>query len=157
MYCAVRQDDGTSPAEDFLLALQSNSLPDDPESAIGSDEQASVFAWFLDLFQSFADSGVPSFGGAVNYLTDGIWEFKRRNKRITFYDTDGTGGFSRKARIKDFADRASDDENWWWFPNFDPENVRLGHSFLKASDQTAPKDLADAEEVREEDLKNDRP
>jgi hypothetical protein len=157
VYCAVRQDTKVSPAEQFLDLLSTNSLPDDPVSELHPDEQPSVHGWFLHTFQSFADTGIPPYSGAVNYLEDGIWEFKRRNKRMTFYDTNGSGDYTPKSKIRDWADRDSDDLDWWWFPNFDPENLRLGHSFLKASEQTSVEDLSMATEVRKEDLKNDQP
>lgn len=153
--CAVRAD-GSSPAEEFLRALRENSLPDDPEQGF-ADEQVGVYAWFLRVIQNFADTGEPWHKGAVNYLTDGIWEFKRRNKRITFYDTDGEGGYTRKPRIDDSreADVDPNQNDFWWFPNFD-ENIRLGHSFLKEGQETPSDDLIAAEEVRKEDLKHDR-
>jgi hypothetical protein len=129
VHCAVRTD-GSSPADAFLEALKANSLGDDPEQGLEPDEQLHVYAWFIKAIRHFADTGEPLHSGAINYLSDGIWEFKRRNKRITFYDTDGVGGYTRKARIENFADADVPGE-FWRIPNFDTA-IRLGHSFMKA-------------------------
>lgn len=149
--CAVRSD-GSAPAGDFLDALKNSRW----ESGDSPDEQVDDYSWFLNAIQHWAKTGEPIYRNAVNALDDGIWEIKRGDKRLTFYDTDGHGGYTAKWRIRDHADADAPDSAHWQIPNFDPL-VRVGHAFTKRSQKTPASDLAAAADVREEDLSHDRP
>lgn len=104
----------------------------------------------------FAEHGYPvtSYCG-VNELWDGIWEFKLGQVRISFYDTDGLGGYTPKRRIRDIRDSEYPDGDFWWLPNFDPD-LRVGHCFGKTTQKTEESDIAATLQVREEDLEHDR-
>ncbi|GJF08915.1 hypothetical protein NGTWS0302_33040 [Mycolicibacterium cyprinidarum] len=148
--CAVRSD-GSAPAGDFLDALKNSRW----ESGDSPDEQVDDYSWFLNAIRHWAKTGEPIYRNAVNALDDGIWEFKRGDKRLTFYDTDGHGGYIAKWRIRDHADADAPDSTHWQIPNFDLL-VRVGHAFTKRSEKTGASDLAAAADVREEDLSHDR-
>lgn len=152
--CAVDAS-GHSPAARFLDDLKEGMWAGDPhDTDRPSDEQIYDYEAFLDRFQVFADTGEPKYARAVNYLRDGIWEFKFHNKRVTFYDTDGHGGFTPKAMIADAGAGVIDSEHWW-FPDFD-EEIRLGHCFLKDGEKAREADIRQALQVRKEDLRHDQ-
>lgn len=148
--CAVRSD-GSTPAGDFLDALRSSSW-DSGESA---DERIDDYSWFLNAIRHWANTGEPVYRGAVKALNDGMWEFRHGDKRLTFYDTNGRGGYTAKRPIHDRADADAPDSAYWQIPNFDLL-VRVGHAFTKRSQKTPASDLAAAAVVRQEDLSHDR-
>lgn len=153
--CAVCAD-GTSPALAFLTALGDGMWEPDPETTgLPDDAQIGDHAFILQVCKKMADDGLPLRGSAVNALNDGIWEIRRSTKRLTFYDTDGSGSYTPKPKIRYRADSPDpEDEEFWWFPDFD-DYIRLGHAFGKTSQKTLPKDLDRAETVRREDLQHD--
>ncbi|MDG4667993.1 hypothetical protein [Mycobacterium sp. 236(2023)] len=157
VHCAVRADDGC-PAGDFLDALRTGMWEPDPDAdQLPDDEQISDWHWFLNALRHWATTGEPVYAGAVNDLDDGIWEFKRAKKRLSFYDTDGRGNYDPKLRAKDVADvdpRLAGSA-YWDIPYFDPA-IRLGHAFPKVSQATPRYDLDATQRVREEDLEHDR-
>lgn len=155
IYCALRAD-GSCPAGEFLDALKSGTWEPDPDAdELPSDEQVHDRDFFLNAIRYWARYGEPVYTHAVNDLDDGIWEFKRGAKRLSFYDTDGQGGYVPKLRILDIADSEAPDSDHWQIPIFD-EIIRLGHAFPKVGQKTTPEDLERVEEVREEDLARDR-
>jgi hypothetical protein len=85
-----------------------------------------------------------------------VWEFRHGDKRLTFFDTDGNGGYTAKLRIHSHADAEVPDSAYWHIPYFDPL-IRIGHAFTKVSQKTLAKDLHESQETREEDLAHDRP
>lgn len=148
--CAVRSGGGV-PAGDFLDALKNGRW----DSGDPSDEQVDDYSWFLNAIRHWANTGEPVYRDAVKALEDGIWEFRHGDKRLTFYDTDGHGGYTAKRPIRDHADADAPDSAHWQIPYFDLL-VRLGHAFTKRSQKTAASDLATAADVRDEDLSHDR-
>jgi hypothetical protein len=153
--CAVCSD-GSSPASNFLDQLAQGLWAPDPDAAdLPSDAQLKDSDVLLEFCQQLADSGVPPFRTAVNDLDDGIWEFKRGAKRLSFYDTPGDGTYTPKNRIENFRDSEHTDEPTWWFPDFD-DYIRLGHAFAKEAERTTEYDLLETKRVREEDLQHDR-
>lgn len=151
--CAIRRD-GTVPAGEFLDALGAGTWEQDPDAdELPSDEQLGDRHWLLNAIVYWAKYGEPQYQGAVNSLDDGIWEFRRGAKRLSFFDTDGRGGFEPKLRIRDSIDAECDGE-YWWIPYFDPD-IRLGHAFPKVTQMTTGFDLASCSAVREEDLEHD--
>lgn len=152
--CAVRED-RAEPAGVFLDALRTGTwaLPD--ESA-PLDEQISDYHWFLNAIRHWANTGEPVYRGAVNALEDGVWEFRHGNKRLTFFDTDGKGGYTARLQIRSHADSDAPDSEHWHIPYFD-EEIRLGHAFTKVSQKTLARDLLASRNTREEDLAHDRP
>ncbi|MGH3439749.1 MAG: hypothetical protein ACRDRN_25265 [Sciscionella sp.] len=153
VHCAVRTD-GSSPAGDFLAALKAGVWARGDE-AEPNDEQISEWHWFLDAIRHWARTGEPVYRDAVKALEDGIWEFRHGDKRLTFYDTDGKGGYTAKLPIGDHADAEAPGSVYWQIPYFD-KFIRLGHAFTKVSQKTLDLDLDEARKVREEDLAHDR-
>ncbi|QRY53826.1 hypothetical protein [Mycolicibacterium septicum] len=119
------------------------------------DEQISDYHWFLNAIRHWANTGEPVYRDAVKSLREGIWEFRHGDKRLTFFDTDGTGGYTPKLPIQRHADADAPDSEFWQIPNFD-YLLRLGHAFTKVSQKTPQHDLAESQKVREEDLDHDR-
>jgi hypothetical protein len=153
--CAVCAD-GSSPASDFLDQLAQGMWAPDPQAAeLPSDAQLKDSDVLLEFCQQLAEDGVPPYRTAVNDLDDGIWEFKRGAKRLSFYDTPGDGTFTPKYRIIDLKDSDHVDEDTWWFPDFD-EFIRLGHAFAKSGNYTTAHDIAETKRIRREDLEHDR-
>jgi hypothetical protein len=154
--CAVRAD-GTSPAVQFLDALEKGMLSQDPDATeLPSDAQISDYDHLLNFCRRFAQSGLPEYKGAVNDLDDGIWEFRIGSKRLTFFDTPGDGTFQAKLRILDRRTSSyANDDSYWWFPRFD-RYIRLGHAFLKKGQRTSQLDLDKSILVRVEDVAHDR-
>lgn len=151
--CAVRSD-GTCPAGVFLDALKKGSW-DRADDAEPADEQISDYHWFLDAIRYWANTGEPVYRDAVKHLEDGVWEFRHGDKRLTFYDTDGAGGYTAKLPIADHAQADAPDSPYWRIPYFD-ELIRVGHAFTKVGQKTPKEDLAVMTTVREEDLAYDR-
>lgn len=90
--CAVRKD-GRAPAAQFLDALKKGVWDHDERSG-PLDEQISDYHWFLNAIRHWANTGEPVYRDAVKVLQDGVWEFRHGDKRLTFFDTDGNGGYS---------------------------------------------------------------
>lgn len=153
--CFAVRADGTEPARAFLEALRRGIWEPDPDAEeIPCDEQIRDCDWFFAAIRHWAKTGEPQYTRAVNDLEDGVWEFKHGAKRLSFYDTDGQGGYTAKLRIQDSEDAIPGD--FWDIPYFDRE-IRLGHAFPKVSQMTTPFDIDETLQVREEDLEHDRP
>lgn len=120
------------------------------------ENQPSDYFRFLSQMKHLANHGTPPHARAVGELQDGIWEFKRGGKRITFYDTDGRGNFSPKRRVADVRDAKDPNERYWWFPYFE-DTIRLGHAFMKPGQKAGDKNIQLSLQVREEDIAHDRP
>jgi hypothetical protein len=153
--CAVCADGG-SPAADFLDDLAAGMWQPDPDAVtLPDDAQLKDRDVFLAFCKQLADTGLPSFAGAVNELDHGIWEFKRGAKRLSFYDTPGDGSFEPKYRIDDFRYSNHPQEDYWWFPDFD-DFIRLGHAFPKTGQKAGQLNIDETLRVRREDLEHDR-
>jgi len=152
--CAVRKD-GRSPAGQFLDALK-NGVWDHTVESEPRDEQISDYHWFLNAIRHWASTGEPVYRDAVKALEDGVWEFRHGDKRLTFFDTDGRGGYTAKLPIRRYAEAEAPESEYWQIPYFD-RLIRIGHAFTKVSQKTLKKDLSESQEVREEDLAHDRP
>lgn len=150
--CGVRRD-GTSPAWEFLQALASGTWEETLDED-APDEQVADYDMFLEFCRRLAEAGLPPGLGQYNYLRDGIWEFKRATKRLTWYDTPGDGTHTPKPKLTDSSESRYPSTPEWAFPDFD-EYIRLGHAFPKVSQKTADIDLDEAERVRGEDLEHD--
>lgn len=92
----------------------------------------------------------------MNYLREGIWEFKVSNLRLTFYDTDGFGS-SCTTDVGENSERLWDGTMSYSLPEDFGELIRLGHHFPKAPNtrKTPPGDLTTATTVRKEDFEHD--
>lgn len=152
--CAVRAD-GHSPAGQFLDALRDRTW-ERTETSEPLDEQIDDYHWFLNAIRHWANTGEPVYRDAVKALEDGVWEFRHGDKRLTFYDTDGSGGYVPKLPIQHHADAEAPDSEFWQIPYFD-RLIRLGHAFTEVSQKTLKHDLEESWKVREEDLEHDRP
>lgn len=152
--CAVREDGVVAPAAAFFDQLADGMWADDPDATgLPDDAQIGDRHKLLAWCQLLADDGVPPYVHAVNYLEDGVWEFKIGAKRLSFYDTPGDGTYRPKEKVRDRSLAQHDDE-YWWFPDFDPL-VRLGHAFPKVGPKTRIDDIKISFKVREEDLSHD--
>ena len=138
--CAIRKD-GSSPAMRMFdqLAQGRVNIPDvpPPDSA-----QPSFLTDLMIFIKEIADGYLPR-SGALNYLTEGLWELKRETIRITFYDTDGAGNFHGHQHKRFLEDQ--------FYPI-----LRLGHSFVKQSEKTSQEDLYQALLTRKEDIHYDK-
>lgn len=152
--CAVRED-GSAPGGVFLDALK-KGVWDQNEESEPLDEQISDYHWFLNAIRHWANSGEPVYRDAVKALEDGVWEFRHGDKRLTFFDTDGKGGYTAKLQIRSHADAEAPDSEYWNIPYFD-HLIRIGHAFTKVSQKTLTRDLQESHKTREEDLVHDRP
>lgn len=151
MECALRSDK-SSIVDSFLNDLELGKWNPKIGRKLPQDEQVSMFAWVLAACDHFANYG--DFPGAKdhNQLREGIWEIKHFNIRISFYDTDGRGGYNPKIDLSGIS-------NWGdppRLPEFD-DQIRLGTAFCKNSKKTEPRDIHLAQVVRDEDLNHDRP
>jgi hypothetical protein len=151
--CAARRD-GSCPAGEFLDALKKGTWDHDDETC-SADEQLDEYSKFLYAIKYWANNGEPAYKEAVKSLDDGIWEFRYADRRLTFYDSDGKGGYTAKLPIRDYAEADAPDSQYWQIPNFD-HLIRLGHAFTKRSQKATNSDLAASRTVREEDLAHDR-
>lgn len=155
VHCAVRVD-GACPAGEFLDALKAGMWGPDPDALeLPDDEQISDWHWFLNAIRHWAQTGEPVHPRAVNDLNEGVWEFKHGKKRLSFYDTDGEGGYTPKLRILNHCNAEWPGNEHWQIPYFD-ELIRLGYAFPKVSQATPPYDLDESQRVREEDVAHDR-
>lgn len=152
--CALRED-GRAPAGMFLDALK-NGAWNCSDGSVADDEQIADYHWFLNAIAHWANTGEPVYRDAVKALEDGVWEFRHGDKRLTFFDTDGTGGYTPKLHIRSHADAEAPDSEHWHIPYFDPL-IRIGHAFTKTSQKTLPQDLSESQETRKEDIARDRP
>lgn len=129
-----------SPAKKFLEQAGAD---------LNREKDVSPLARFVDLCQSLADTGTPPSGEnyetCIQYLEFGIWELKRSNMRVSFYDltTEGTCNHKEPVRVRERI-------QWNWIPYFD-EIIRLGHSFYKESQCTSAHDLRETKRIRLED------
>ncbi|MFJ6374151.1 hypothetical protein ACIQH9_00345 [Pseudarthrobacter oxydans] len=155
--CAVIAD-GSSPAGEVFQLMGSGEWPDDADAdQLPDDAQISDYDLFLVSLEYFSDYGVPhSPGVGMNALTEGIWEFKIRRKRFSFFDTDGLGNkfHPRKFASPEEADYP-DDEHFWHVPCFQ-ELLRIGHCFPKLGAKTTEPQKKRTLQVRWEDLEHDR-
>lgn len=138
--CAIRQD-GSSPALTMLKQLAQGmvKIPDIPPP----DLAQTAFLTDLMVFIKDIANGYEPRTGALNYLTEGMWELKRETIRMTFYDTDGFGKFHTRSN-RNFLD-----------VDFYPI-LRLGHSFVKNSAKTSAEDIRLALQTRTEDVQYDK-
>jgi hypothetical protein len=92
----------------------------------------------------------------VNYLEDGIWEFKHGPRRLTYWDTPGDGTFGPKSKVDDVrtveGPRTCD---FLWYPKMDPI-LRLGCAWPKEGRFAPPEGIAESIAIREEDCAHDR-
>jgi hypothetical protein len=158
---ALESDGVTSPAENALKLMLTGNWPEDPEAAkegFPSDTQIDRRAQLVAGIKYFARNGVPAWSQCgVNALRDGIWEFKEGEKRISFFDTDGSGNYTPKRKFKDREKSDYPDDPDWEIPSFE-RDVRLGHCFGKPWGQrtTEQEDLDESARVRMEDLAHDK-
>lgn len=138
--CATRKD-GSSPALSMLKQLAQGMvrIPDIPPP----DTAQTAFLTDIMIFIKDIADGYQPRNGALNYLTQGIWELKRETIRITFYDTDGLGN-SHTHSSREFL-------NVEFYPI-----LRLGHSFVKHSSKTSHEDINQALLTRKEDIDYDK-
>jgi hypothetical protein len=156
--CAVRAN-GRSPADEALTELYEGILAGDLDRKADDpwpdESQPGDFFYLVNVIRHFAEHGEPRRRSDINSLRDGTWEFRRSKKRLSFFDTPGDGTYSPKPRIRDRKDATYEDSDFWWIPEFDQE-IRLGHFFLKDSQQTEETDISECLAVREEDVEHDR-
>lgn len=155
--CAVIAD-GSSPAAEVFQLMGGGEWREDPDiRSLPDDAQIQDYDMLLESLQYFADNGVPhSPAVKMNALDDGVWEFKIRRKRFSFFDTDGTGAkfAPRKFNDRDECDYP-DDDDFWHVPCFE-ELIRIGHCFPKLYGRTTPQQIRRTLQVRWEDLQHDR-
>lgn len=148
--CAVGRDGKTAPASDLLDDLETGMWADPNAKSLPDEWQPRLRTRLLAHVNQLANEGdLP--GSAYNRLEEGVWELKVESVRVTFYDTDGAGGWSPK-----YGERVGMG-SWarWELPDFD-EFLRLGHCFAKETQSTPPDDIRASCTVREEDVEHDR-
>lgn len=149
--------DMTTPSLEAWRAMEQGAWEEDPDlEDVPDDAQIKHSQKFRAGIEFFADYGYPNNSFCtVNALKDGIWEFRLGSKRISFYDTDGRGGWAPKHKVLSINDSAYPDSDFWWIPDMD-ESIRLGHCFGKTGQKTDPQDIEETLRVREEDTAHDR-
>lgn len=153
--CAVRAD-RSEPAKEFLDLLKVGMWKDDPDSdSIPDDEQIQDWAVLLDKIKYLAKQGEPERKDDINYLDDGLWEFKVASKRLAFFDTPGDGSYEAKAKIIDRASSPHEDSWAWWVPDFD-DYIRLANYWPKTEEKAGQFNIEEGRKIREEDLSHDR-
>ncbi|MGO2862637.1 MAG: hypothetical protein ACTIIH_04350 [Brevibacterium sp.] len=159
---ALSRDGQRCPASNFLEGLKKGLLKADPdhqaEDGWPDERQVNAHVILLSRINHFSNHGEPQSKLHINALRDGIWEFKSASKRVSFFDTDGQGGYCPKEKYKDRDDAPEDfaQTEFWWVPNFD-EDIRLGHSFFKRGEKTEEHDIRQCKRIREGDLSHDAP
>jgi len=113
--------DGTSPAGEFLVTLSRGNWRSDPEHSPPRDpEQIYDYARLLATIEHIGEEGCPQTGTSVNYLEDGIWEFKHGRRRLTYWDTPSDGTFTPKGKIDDRRTIVGPEFcDFWWYPQMD--------------------------------------
>ena len=153
---ALLADGATAPALTFLSQMRKGQWRDDTAVTKYPDTaQVAYYHKLLSGLKTFAEHDRIPYGGFVNYLTDGIWEFKLGTARLTFYDTAGDGICIAKPKIKDVREVQDPRPDYWWLPRFD-EFIRIGHYWSKDGQRAKPADIDRALQMREEDLAHDR-
>ncbi len=141
--------DRTKPARIFLDQLKSGTWdnPEDPDDG----EQVTDYHKLLDMCAYFARHGCHRRSYNANYLRSGLWEFKRGNKRISWYDVDDDGRHSPKTKRDTPQPGVPLNPATAVFDKY----IRLGHCFPKTGETTETFDLVEAAQVRSEDLSHD--
>jgi len=152
---------GHAPAAAALKLVKEGMWDEDPEAVeegLPSDAQISSFNKIYSDLRYFAKHGVPpKRANIVNKLRHGIWEYKEVEKRFSFYDSDGRGGYIERDWHSTREESDHPDAYWWDLPTFARE-IRLGHCFGKplAQRKTPEDDIEHTCRIREEDLAHDR-
>lgn len=145
--------DGTAPAEEAVKLLAEKQWRHAEADEYPDEIQASMYTRLRDLMRRLAgDEDLPP--GSFNRLNEGIWELKVNNFRVTFYDTDGTGGFEPKLGRATFG---WDQKRAWELPLDFDKFIRLGVCWEKDDDKARPEDVDRSLAFRIEDLAHDRP
>lgn len=150
VHCALRGD-LTAPASELLDDLDEGVWADPQAVALPDEYQANVRRRLLVSIEALAMEGtLPR--GAFNRLEEGIWELKVANLRLSFFDTDGNGGYTPKIGE---AYTSWNGRTEYDLPEFD-EKLRLGHYFAKTAQRTSNEDLEACKTVRLEDVAHDK-
>lgn len=116
-------------------------------------DEAQFHAWhkLVGIIDAIA-AGYEIEPHEFNYLRAGVWEIKFNNVRITFYDTDGHGGYSPKeAELAGYDWRGKPQ---WYFPDLD-DIVRLGGYWEKLGQTAGEFNVRRAITFRSEDVQHD--
>lgn len=149
--CAVLADGESSPAATLLDELERGMWADPEAEELPDERQVRDSIRLVALAESLANEGdLPR--GTYNRLEHGIWELKVGNIRVTFYDTDGQGGFVPKYG----TEVPTWDGHRWELPDDFDEFIRLGHTFPKTGRRTTREDLDLSESARAEDIDHDK-
>jgi hypothetical protein len=152
----ARRTDGVHPARDFLDDLEKGMLDGDPDTEdLPDEEQIRDYPRLIDVIRGIATYGEPAHRRQVNYLEDGLWEFKYGRKRLAFFDTDGRGNHVPKPP-QDIFTSTNVGSDYFWFPDFDPI-LRITNGWVKTDDAAPPEAIELAKLIREEDLEHDKP
>ncbi|AZI62805.1 hypothetical protein RQN9TF_18215 [Rhodococcus qingshengii] len=150
---AVRRN-GDSPAKAVMQYLREGGWQHGYDKGMEADEQVNAYARLIRTMECYADLGEGDHETSMNALCDGLFEFKARSARISFYDTPGDGTFEPKSRHQYPDDADCLDSPTWFIPDLDSE-IRLCSGWPKDSRTTKPSDINFARSVRTEDLEYD--
>lgn len=149
--CAISADGTTSPASAVIDELSEGMWADPEATELPDEYQPRLRTRLLAHVKQLAEEGdlPPS---AYNRLREGIWELKVESIRMTFYDTDGDGGWTPKN-----GERLDTWDGYRWdLPQDFDDYIRLGHCFPKTGQKTSEEDLNASCTIREEDVQHDR-
>lgn len=149
--CAVVADGVSSPAATLLEELKEGMWADPQADVLPDEYQPRLRTRLLAHITELAKTGdLPP--RAYNRLEDGVWEIKVEGIRLTFYDTDGAGGWVPKQgeTVPTWDGRQRHE-----LPDDFDQYVRLGHHFPKKGQKAARADIDRSIEVRTEDVSHD--
>jgi len=143
--------DFTMPVSDFLDSVRAGLLDTNLAPDLEKDEQISHYNWIIAALEHLSEDGDLPGPRDYNQLKSGIWEIKRFNLRITFFDTDGHGHFDPKIDFEGGGLWSPPD-----LPDFD-YYLRLATAFIKPPSvvKTPLRELQLALAVRKEDVAHD--
>lgn len=147
--------DGCSPAAEFLDDLAAGAWQEGIALGDSALDQVADADMFVAQMKRYAKTGELGGRHQINGLGRGIWEFKVGAKRLSFFDTDGLGGFTSRGPFTDQASSDRPTSKIWHMPTLE-RRLRLADGFPKRGQTTPSKPINWAHKIRKEDVEYDK-